>query len=205
MKFSCTKCGSCCRNRYLCIYYFETDLLNELKTKYELKFNLISFRSYFDLTNKIIIDVIYRLDVKPCPFFADSCRIQSEKFLSCQKYPINTYIDLGFLSLLGFNKLYFDIDKECTFIKTNSKFLEYLNSQKLEDIFTTEYIANLKDHKTWVEIFKKIKEIKKIQNYKILIDYKVRKKKPIEYNIFLKSWKHMNFNEYMNWISLRSE
>ena len=205
MMFSCTKCGSCCRNRFLCIYYFEEDLINNLKSKFKLNFKLNTFRFYLDLTNKIVIDIIFRLDIKPCPFFADSCIIQSDKFLSCHKYPINTYIDLGFLSLLGFNKLYFDIDKECTFIKNNTNFLEFLSTQKLEDIFRTEYAANLKDHKIWTDIFKKIKFIKKDKNYNILIDYKVKKRIPAEYVIFLKTWKHLKFDDYINWIVLRTE
>ena len=205
MQFSCKKCGSCCNNRFLCIYFFEKNLLNELKARFELNFKLEPFRFFFDLTNKIIINVIFRVNVKPCPFFANSCMIQSEKFISCQKYPINTYIDLGFFSLLGFKKLYFDIDNECTFIKSSENFWIFLKSQKLENVFPTEYEANLKDYKTWSDIHKKIKYYKKFKDLDIIIDYKFKKKKPNLYKRYLETWKHLNFNEYIEWIKLRSE
>jgi len=199
MTFSCERCGSCCENRYLCIYFFEKDKLYEYKNKYNLDFELIPFRYYFDLTNKIIIVLIYRVNLKPCPFFTSKCVIQSEKFISCKKYPINTCIDLGFFSLIGFNRYYFDLDKNCTFIKNNEKFASTLKNNKIEKIFNIEFKANLKDQEIWSKYNKKLKKLKKLKNFEITIDFKARKKYPIKHLDYLKDWKYLDFNSY--WIN----
>ncbi|NHI92784.1 MAG: hypothetical protein EAX96_09815 [Candidatus Lokiarchaeota archaeon] len=205
LKFSCKKCGNCCKNRYLCFYFFEKGIVDKYKGKIDSDFELESFRFYFDLTNKKIIDIIYRINTKPCPFFDSSCMIQSQKFISCQKYPINTFIDLGFLSLLGFNKLYFDIDKECSFIKKTNNFIKNLKNQKLEKLFPTEYDANLKDYEIWKNIDKKIKYYKINFNFNILIDFKLKKRKISDYRTYLKNWDHLNFDEYEVWLGSRTK
>lgn len=198
MTFSCERCGSCCINRYLCIYFFEKDILLQNKKKNKLEFELLPFRYYLDLTNKIIITIIYRVDLKPCPFFKSKCIIQSEKFISCKKYPLNTCIDLGFFSLIGFNRYYFDLDKNCTFIKNDKNFASSLKNNKIEKVFDKEFKANIKDQDIWSKYNKKLKKLKKLKNFEIIVDFKARKKDPEKHIQYQKAWKNLNFDEYWN-------
>ncbi|MFX1420651.1 MAG: hypothetical protein ACFE9N_17270, partial [Promethearchaeota archaeon] len=82
IEFKCLKCGNCCKQRYICIYYSELNKFEKIKSKTNIRANLIPFRFYIDKTNKIIIDLIYRIDSKPCPFLKNNlCEIETEKFI----------------------------------------------------------------------------------------------------------------------------
>ena len=175
----------------------------DYKNKFKLKFNLLPYRFYFDLTNNVIIDTIYRVDVKPCPFFDSNCIIQNNKFISCEKYPLNTCIDLGFLSLLGFNRYYFDLDEECSFIKNNKNFVHSLRNHKLKRVFPREFQANLRDQDIWKEIDKEIRFYKKKMNLNIIIDYKLKKQNSKKFQIYLNSWDHVDPEEYKKYLEIK--
>ncbi|NVM04226.1 MAG: hypothetical protein HWN67_17985 [Candidatus Helarchaeota archaeon] len=171
--------------------------MEKIKNKTNREINLVPFRYYIDKTNKIIINVIYRIDSKPCPLLKNNlCGIQTEKFISCKKFPIATWIDLGFFSKFGFNRLYFDLDNHCTFLNKNKAYLNSIKKFKLEDIFKEEVYANLKDHKLWTLINSKIKKIVKEERLDIIIDYKLRKKDPNYVNKILSKWSHKPVNVY---------
>ncbi len=197
INFKCLRCGNCCKQRYVCIYYSELNKLEKLKNKTNKDINLIPFRYYVDKINEIIIDVIYRIDSKPCPFLKNNlCGIQNEKFISCKKFPIATWIDLGFFSKLGFNRLYFELDNHCSFLIKNKNYLNSIKKLKLEDIFKEEVYANLEDHKIWTLINSKIKKIVKEKKLDIIIDYKLRKKDSNYVNKILKKWSHKPVHVY---------
>ncbi|MFX1451789.1 MAG: hypothetical protein ACFFCM_13150, partial [Promethearchaeota archaeon] len=155
------------------------------------------FRFYIDKTNKIIIDLIYRIDSKPCPFLRNNlCEIETEKFISCKKFPIATWIDMGFFSKLGFNRLYYELDSRCTFLKKNRAFSNSINKFKLKEIFKEEIVANLEDHRLWTLINSKIRKIVKEKKIDIIIDYKLRKKDPEYLRTVLNEWIHKPANLY---------
>ncbi|MHA1650963.1 MAG: hypothetical protein ACTSYB_12280, partial [Candidatus Helarchaeota archaeon] len=58
---------------------------------------------------------------RPCPFLSTEnfCLINENKFIACRKYPIQSWIDLGkVFAKLGLTHEYYEIDLNCTSIKT---------------------------------------------------------------------------------------
>ncbi|MHA1381136.1 MAG: YkgJ family cysteine cluster protein [Candidatus Helarchaeota archaeon] len=198
IEFICQKCGNCCKQRFFCIYFTELKKFNLIKNKANKDFNLIPFRFFVDNSNKTIITIIYRSDSKPCPFLNKNnlCRIENDKFIACRKFPVATWLDIGILSKLGFNRLYFELDYHCTFLKENEEFIKAIKNVKLGDIFKKEIQANYEDHKIWIDINSKIRKFKKSKNFEIVIDYKFRKRKSNFLKSILNTWTHLPANEY---------
>ena len=193
-KFECLKCGNCCKNRFVCIYYSELDKFNNVKSKANKPFQLIPFRYYIDLTNRLIINVIYRADTKPCPFLNNNlCNIEEEKFLSCRKFPIATWLDLGFLSILGINRLHFELDENCSFLKER----KVADNFNLKKNFSQEIEATYQDYKIWTSISSTLTKIKKEKEFNVIIDYKIRRKYKKRLSIILDKWENIPVNVYI--------
>ncbi|MHA1301010.1 MAG: YkgJ family cysteine cluster protein [Candidatus Helarchaeota archaeon] len=197
VEFTCLRCGNCCKKRYLCVYYSELDKFESIKNKTTQEFQLIPFRFYVDKTNKIIIDIIYRSNLKPCPFLKENlCGIENNKFISCKKFPIATWIDLGFLSKLGTKRLHFELDNHCSFLKNNEIFYNSIKKLKLEDVFKREINANYEDHEIWTKIHSKIRKLKKKKKFEIIIDYKYRKRNSQLLKSIINKWEHKPTDVY---------
>ncbi len=197
-KFKCFQCGQCCVIKYPCIYSFELDKAKRLATELDVELGITPFRFKFDLTNKNIIILIYRFNKRPCIFMQNNkCMIQKDKFIACRKYPIATWLDLGFLSLLGFHQTYFDFDRTCTFLKSQEYEIDALIKEPLEEIFPSELRASKEDRDTWISMEKNLRRIAKNQKFKLISDIKMKKKNKFLYEKNLKEWNQLSFEQYI--------
>lgn len=196
--FECEKCGTCCTSKYPCIYSSERSKAQRLAKEQNKKLILVPFRFKLDLTNEQVIVIIYRFKTKPCLFLENGiCSIQENKFIACRKYPIASWLDLGFLSLLGFRQTYYEWDVTCTFLKNNKELLKQWKRGLIEKKFSAELQASKEDRNSWLSLEKKIRKIIKRNNINIISDLKLKKRKPHQYKKYLTSWKNLPIEEYI--------
>ncbi|MHC1591333.1 MAG: YkgJ family cysteine cluster protein [Candidatus Helarchaeales archaeon] len=196
--FRCLRCAQCCKNKHPCIYSSERELALKLASQKSLQLELVPFRFDFDLTNEVIIVLIYRFSKKPCIFLKNNeCTIQEEKFIACRKYPIASWLDMGFLSLLGFNKIYYDLDTTCSFFQADNQDAVEWKNWSLEKIFPDEVKATLEDRRLWLNMEKALKDVAKKRKYEIITDVRLKKRIPESHEIFLKNWVCLSHEEYM--------
>ena len=106
-KFTCQKCGKCCKvfgvNEYtnapraLILYKWEKDKLIELAKKHNKKIDVSPLMFFFDEKTQTNVVITYQFNmenVKKCPFlFANHCMIYEDRPLVCKAFPL-TYINI---------------------------------------------------------------------------------------------------------------
>jgi len=196
IKYKCLQCGICCKTKYLCLYPHELDKAFELAYKHNISLNLEPIRYKIDFKNKIIIDLIYRVTVRPCPFFKNNkCIIHENRFIACRKYPFSNWLktpDL-FVKLLKFPKYFHEIDENCTFIK---KFYGNNSKNISIKIFDAEYNALLNDIKTYESIEKRLKFLSMTNKIELKKEIKFKNENPELYKFILENWEHIPFENY---------
>jgi Fe-S-cluster containining protein len=176
------------------LYPHELDKARKFAQKINQPLEMKPLRKRIDFKNKIIIDLIYKIETLPCPFFIkESCSIHENRFIACRKYPFSNWTKSPelFVKLLKFPKFFYEIDTKCTFIKDmNSKIP--LN----EEIFDKEFEFLKKD----IEIFERIENKLTNLNNSGLIELKkenkFKEKYPLKYREIIENWKHIPIKDY---------
>ncbi len=83
--FKCIRCGTCCRNSFVSMTYFEYKRLKRLA---EEKGKICIFFIYKNHVN----DWVILLSAKPCPFLKNDteCTIYEDRPIKCRMHPFNT-------------------------------------------------------------------------------------------------------------------
>ncbi|MHA1269608.1 MAG: YkgJ family cysteine cluster protein [Candidatus Helarchaeota archaeon] len=196
IEFKCLKCGNCCKTKFLCLYPHELEKAFKFAAKKKIQLNIEPIRFRIDFKNKVILDLIYRVTKRPCPFFNhNQCTIHENRFVACRKYPFSNWTkspDL-FVKFLKFPEYFYDIDIKCSFIK---KF--YNNNEKIiqKKMFNDELDGLEKDIEIYGTIEKKLDELNSLNIIELKKETKFKHQYPEKYNKILNNWKHKSFFVY---------
>lgn len=202
-QFECHQCGLCCRTKYLCLYPAELKRAIIYAKKLQFKLPVEPLRTIIEAKSQKIIVLIYRVTTRPCPFFLDNkCLIQDEKFIACKKYPISNWVDLGnIFRKFGFKSEFYDVDENCSFIRTHSLFLSLIKSQSLKSLFPREFFATQADKTMWFDLDSKFRSLHKKQKIKILNENRLKRTNPGMLDTVIHTWQHISADDFLKSIS----
>ena len=199
VQYRCQQCGICCQTKYLCLYATELKRAKYYAAKYNRTLKLEPLRRIIDEKNQKIIVLIYRVKERPCPFFLDhQCMIHKDKFVACRKYPISNWIDLGkVFTFLGLNSEFYEVDENCSFIKTHTLFKEAMKTNKLSDLLPNEFKATLEDKRIWLDLFHQLKLLEKENKIQPLKETKLKKANPKALEEILRTWEAIAATDFL--------
>lgn len=203
--FECQMCGVCCQTKFLCLYPFELRRAEYCAHKLNIKLQTEPLRTILDEKSQKIIALIYRVTERPCPFYSNrKCLIQTQKFIACHKYPISQWIDLGkVFSFLGLKNEFYDIDDNCTYIKTHPKFKSFLRTLPLSSILPNEYQAVLEDKKIWITLQTQFTALRRTEKISTINEKKLQRDSPAKYQKILDSWEQVSADDFLNQLEIR--
>ncbi len=196
-QFRCQQCGVCCQTKYLCLYASELKRAKYYANLYNKQLELEPLRYILDAKHQKIFVLIYRVDKRPCPFFSEHrCLIHDYKFVACRKYPIRNWIDLGkVFKFLGLKNEFYEVDENCTYIKTHPSFKEAIKTNPLSKLIPDEFRATLEDKKIWLDLNTKFKVLKKEKKLQLIHEHRLKKSNFKRLKEILSNWEKIPANQ----------
>jgi Fe-S-cluster containining protein len=158
LQFRCLRCGKCCHEvpkdeikeefadkkdgqgfKRIPLFTEEADRLEELAKNMNVPLRIIEDLVFPDTKNKKILVLTYRIlldnENKVCPFFDEKtgCRINAQKPLACQAYPLALKTEDAF-------NMRINIDPLCQFTINHRDELERINFSSLLKIYDEEFL-----------------------------------------------------------------
>jgi len=194
--FSCLQCGNCCKTKFLCLYPHELEKATKLAQQLNINLEFEPLLSRIDFKNKVILDLIYKLKIRPCPFYIENkCLIHDKRFIACKKYPYANWTKTPklFVKLMKFPEYFYELDTKCSFI---SKF--YPSKRNIPDhIFPLEYKALKMDMTVFQKIEDKLNELNDNSIIELKKEIKFKESFPEQYKNIQNNWEHIPFTNYL--------
>ncbi|MBD3229592.1 MAG: hypothetical protein GF329_15535 [Candidatus Lokiarchaeota archaeon] len=196
ISFQCLKCGNCCKTKYLCLYPHELGKAFELADEVGINLEIQPLRFRIDFKNEIILDLIYKVKTKPCPFYINgTCEIHENRFIACRKYPFANWTRSPklFVKLFKFPEFFHEIDEKCTFIQR--KIIKRGISINQID-FKEDFVYFKKDMEIFLRIERLLEDLNKSNKIQLKKENKFKRNSPQKYEQIIITWEHKAITGY---------